>query len=364
MMGRPVVSVVVIARNEERHIGRALESALEASARLEAEVIFVDSASTDATAEVAGRYPVRLLRLEPGWFLSPAAGRHVGLAAASGEFVFFLDGDSELEAGFLEAALPVLAAGPAVAAVLGKRREVVRTPEGRSRVVEEDAYAVTAVRHWLPGHNIGGSGLYRRRALQEVGGFNPWLCSWEEAELGARLFDAGHHILFIPQPMITHLDHHPLDVGELARRWREKLLLGRGQVLRLYPFRRAPYQGLSRILGMMGLWALLPPLAAAAAILGQPWVLAAWPLSMLALFAAFALRAGGLRKPAFYFLFWTLSAVKLIQGFLMAPRDPADYPLPAGLSPETHHGEAHERPADNHRLLADRQAGQGCAAGP
>jgi cellulose synthase/poly-beta-1,6-N-acetylglucosamine synthase-like glycosyltransferase len=350
------LSVVVIARNEAAHIGRALESALAALQGYDGEVILVDSASTDATLGVAGRYPVRVISLRPGSFLSPAAGRHVGLLASSGDCVFFLDGDSELEAGFFSAALPIFAVEPGVAAVLGRRREVTGLSEGRTQVACEDAYRITQARWWRPGEFIGGSGLYRAAALREVGGFNPWLCSCEEAELATRLFDAGHRLLFIPRPMISHLDHHRLSVGELRRRWRENLLLGRGQVLRLHPFRRAHYRGLWRILGMLALWALLPPLAGAAAAAGKPLLLA-WPALLGALYAAFALHARDLTKPGFYFLAWTLSSLKLIQGFLRRPPEPADYPLP----PELAHlqGEAHERPADNHRLLAGRQTGPG-----
>lgn len=352
------LSVVVIARNEAAHIGRALESALAALQGHEGEVILVDSASTDATLGVAGRYPARVIRLRPDAFLSPAAGRHVGLLASSGDYVFFLDGDSELEAGFLSAALPIFAVEPGVAAVLGRRREVAGLSEGRTEVACEDAYRITQARWWRPGESLGGSGLYRAAALREVGGFNPWLCSCEEAELTTRLFDAGHRLLFIPRPMISHLDHHPPSVGELRRRWRENLLLGRGQVLRLHPFRRAHYAGLWRILGMLALWALLPVLAGAAAAAHEARLLLAWPALLSALYAAFALKAASLTKPGFYFLAWSLSSLKLIQGFLRRLPEPTDYPLPPELA-HPRQGEAHERPADNHRLLAGRQTGPG-----
>ncbi len=354
-MAAPQLSVVIIARNEESHLGRVLESVLAAVRAIGAEVIVVDSASTDATAAVAKGFPVRVIELDPGWPLSPAAGRHVGFQAASAESVFFLDGDSELEPGFLAAGLRVLAQDARVAAVLGRRREVRCLEDGAEVVAEEDRYAVTGPRRWRPAERIGGSGLYRAAALRMLGGFNPWLCSYEEAELATRLHQAGLHLLFIPRPMITHLDHRPFTVRELRRRWRENLLLGRGQVLRLHPFCRPLYVGLSRVFGMLGCLAALPLVGAAALAGGDARWLAAWPALMAALFAGYTLRSRGLSKPLFYFLAWSVEAVQLVRGFVRRPRDPADYPIPAACSgPPSRalQGGAYERPADNHRLLA------------
>jgi glycosyltransferase involved in cell wall biosynthesis len=351
-VARVRVSVVVIARNEEARIGRALESVFAAVQGLGAEVIFVDSASTDNTVAAAQRFPVRLIGLDPGWPLSPAAGRHAGFHAASGGYVFFLDGDSELEPGFLEAALPLLEARPEVAAVLGQRREL-SFEAGRAVVVEEDHYRISQPRLFRPGECIGGSGLYRAAALREVGGFNPWIRSCEEAELCLRLHDAGHKLLFIPQPMISHLDHREPSVGELRRRWRDNLLLGRGQVLRLHPFRRPHYEGLARILEMLGCLVALPLLALAAFAAGSPGLLLAWPAFMAAAYAVFALRSRSAVKPLYYFLHWSLAACKLVEGFARRPRDPAEYPVPTAncSTPGTPQGEADERPAGNHRLL-------------
>jgi len=60
---------------------------------------------------------------------------------------------------------------------------------------------------------LGGSALYRREALIEAGGFNPYLRSAEENELGQRLRKNGHRLLSIPVNMITH---HTGAVGEWA----------------------------------------------------------------------------------------------------------------------------------------------------
>src|SRR5215469_3560219 len=62
---RPMVelSVVLITKNQAWNIARLIESVLDAtSSVLSKEIILVDSASTDQTVEIAGRYPVTILR--------------------------------------------------------------------------------------------------------------------------------------------------------------------------------------------------------------------------------------------------------------------------------------------------------------
>ena len=55
------------------------------------EVIIVDDCSTDNTVEIAGRYPVRIIRMEKNG--GPAKARNRGVEAAQGDIIFFLDSD-------------------------------------------------------------------------------------------------------------------------------------------------------------------------------------------------------------------------------------------------------------------------------
>ena len=80
-----MISVVIRAYNEEEHIGRLLEGILQQSKK-NVEIVLVDSGSTDATLEVASRYPVKVVHVQPDEF---SFGRSLnrGIAAASGEIV-------------------------------------------------------------------------------------------------------------------------------------------------------------------------------------------------------------------------------------------------------------------------------------
>jgi hypothetical protein len=91
---RPLISAVVPTRNRSVLLREALESAFAVEGRgdlFDLEVIVVDDASTDATAEVAARYPVRYIRHASNRGLS--ASRNTGIAASRGRYIAFLDDD-------------------------------------------------------------------------------------------------------------------------------------------------------------------------------------------------------------------------------------------------------------------------------
>lgn len=83
------VSVVIAAYNAAEHIGRALRS-LRRQSRVPDEIIVVDDGSEDNTAAAARFHGARVLTQSNA---GPAAARNVGIRAASGEWIAFLDAD-------------------------------------------------------------------------------------------------------------------------------------------------------------------------------------------------------------------------------------------------------------------------------
>ncbi|MFI2490411.1 glycosyltransferase [Promicromonospora kroppenstedtii] len=106
MHSPPLVSIVLSVHNDETWIANAIESCLRQSVE-QFEVICVDDASTDGTSAVIEGFRsrderIRLIRLERNG--SAFQGRRVGIMAARGEYVLFLDGDDELAPDAVEKA--------------------------------------------------------------------------------------------------------------------------------------------------------------------------------------------------------------------------------------------------------------------
>jgi glycosyltransferase involved in cell wall biosynthesis len=87
---QPAISLIIPVRNGAATIGKCLEAAL-ASRCAGLEVIVVDDASQDGSAEIVRRYPCALVRLAR--HSGAAAARNAGARHASGKLLFFTDAD-------------------------------------------------------------------------------------------------------------------------------------------------------------------------------------------------------------------------------------------------------------------------------
>jgi hypothetical protein len=127
-----LVSILIPARNEEDKIGAALEAAL-ASRCVSIEVLVMDDASSDRTAEIVNRFAeqdsrVRLLTapsLEPGWTGKVHACHHLA-QAARGDYLLFVDADVRLKPDGA-AALAGHAGATGAALVSAVPRQITRT---------------------------------------------------------------------------------------------------------------------------------------------------------------------------------------------------------------------------------------------
>ncbi len=193
-----VLSVVIIGRNEGARLTRCIRSVLAMrNVRGPFEIIYVDSASSDGSAERAKELGASVIVVHPQR-PSAALGRNAGWRAARAPVVLFLDGDTILNPDFVAKALPLLK-DPKVAVVWGHRRELRPEASIYNRVLDLD---------WIyppgPSEFCGGDALMRRSALERVEGFDERLIAGEEPELCQRLRTQGLRIEHIDQPMTLH----------------------------------------------------------------------------------------------------------------------------------------------------------------
>lgn len=112
------VSVIIPAYNAERFLGEAIQNALNQQVPLE--VIVVNDGSTDATADVAKKFPVTYLYQENG---GQASARNLGAWNSQGDFIAFLDSDDLWPATKLEVQMKFLQDNPEVDMVFGHAQQ-------------------------------------------------------------------------------------------------------------------------------------------------------------------------------------------------------------------------------------------------
>jgi glycosyltransferase involved in cell wall biosynthesis len=176
----PLVSVVVTCFNQACFLADAIESVL-AQSYPRREVLIVDDGSTDATAAVAQRYPVRY-RWQPNAGL--ASARNAGIAATGGALLAFLDADDRLLPGALEAGVGCHRDHGGCGLVYGSYVYIdgagrrIAAPVRRRAV--GDAYAALLCKNHIGMH---ATVTYRRAALEQAGGFDPALAACEDHDV-------------------------------------------------------------------------------------------------------------------------------------------------------------------------------------
>ncbi len=104
-MSRPLISVCILSYNRKPFLIATLDHLIEHRDRLNLEIIVVDNASSDGSAEIVREYAEKHgivgLPQDKNWGVSP--GRNIGYRAASGDFLLSLDEDSIPSVELLEA---------------------------------------------------------------------------------------------------------------------------------------------------------------------------------------------------------------------------------------------------------------------
>lgn len=214
------LGIVTIGRNEGERLRRCLLSLLGRGLP----VVYVDSASTDGSPELARSLGAEVVELDPSQPVGVPRARNAGFQRLGQldpqlRFVQFVDGDCELVEGWLERAYRVLEEHPEVALVTGRRRE---------RFPERSTYNRLADLEWdMPLGEIEGSHgdiMVRAEAFRQAAGFDPAVLVGEDYELCVRLRKLGWVLLRIDAAMT----HHDMAMTRFAQWWRRSIRSGYG----------------------------------------------------------------------------------------------------------------------------------------
>ncbi|MDJ0927436.1 MAG: glycosyltransferase [Gammaproteobacteria bacterium] len=325
--GAPDWTVIVIARNEEATIAASLESVVRAFEGRSYELIFVDSASTDGTVAIAKQFPARVFGLPPNAPMRPSVGRHVGLKFARGKWILFLDGDSTLYGSWVDLAEAAFGADPMLAGVAGDSEQIVPLSNGQT---DEYLYPFPES-DYDHADFLGASAAYRREALEQAGGFNPFMRAAEEEELGARLRKSNYWLTRLRAPMTREFAKHASETAsELFRRIGRRFFVGIGQIVRHAHAHDLPVrEGLIIVRRYLQYFVLLVlgVLSCIVTIITGKWAfVGAWAALMIVVVALFVIRTRSVRKPLYYLLEWTLTSPIVVWGILQRPRTEAEFP--------------------------------------
>lgn len=189
------ISFIIPARNEELLLAKSLEQIRHSATAVGRpfEVIVVDDASTDRTAEIVVQHGARLVSVE---LHNIAAVRNAGAAVAKGDVLIFLDADTLLPERTLRAILQALARG-AVGGGASVRFD------GKLNWLQRYLAVLFGIFWQRLGGWAAGCCVYARRdAFEQVGGFNPKFFAAEEREITRALKRLGKFVI-VWEPVYT-----------------------------------------------------------------------------------------------------------------------------------------------------------------
>nr|WP_199237071.1 glycosyltransferase family 2 protein [Kribbella antiqua] len=206
----PPVSVVMPVLNEERHLEEAVGRVLDQDYPGELEVVLAIGPSKDRTQEIADKLAEAdgRITIVPNPTGKTPAGLNVGIAHAKHDILVRVDGHGALTAGYITRAVEVL--DETGADNVGG----VMAAEGRTPVEMAVACAYRSrlglgASTFHQGGKAGPAdtvylGVFRRAALERVGGFDETMHRAQDWELNYRIRKTGGLIWFCPDLSVTY----------------------------------------------------------------------------------------------------------------------------------------------------------------
>jgi len=206
-------SISILTKNDELNIGACLEAVYSQRAVGKFEVVLVDSGSTDATVQIAKRFPIRIEQIRPEEF-HHARTRNFAASLGTGAVIVNLSSDAipasdmwlqELTANFQD---------PAVGAVYGRqlpkpasrieRQVTFDTIYGEQRIVKDPACRAGSGYKFYHFSDVNSA---LRRNMWELIQYPESFKVFEDLAIAKRILDAGWKIVYEPEALVFHSHH-------------------------------------------------------------------------------------------------------------------------------------------------------------
>ncbi len=203
----PFISIIIPVRNRPDDIAQCLESLLKLDYPPdEKEIIVVDDASDDNTADVVSSFPVKLLKNQKR--MQASYSRNLAAKEAKGEILAFIDSDCTADPLWLKDLVSCFndksnaAAGGLVDSWFDKKaldryekKSSSLNMGGRSKSIKEDGKFF-----YLPTCNL----LVRKDIFMKLDGFNVSMTVGEDVDFCWRLTNSGYEIEYRPSGTVFH----------------------------------------------------------------------------------------------------------------------------------------------------------------
>lgn len=236
----PECSVIIPVFNQAALTQRCLEAVVGRSG---CEVVVVDDASTDATAERLDRWGDRITVVRHAANQGFATSCNDGARAARGRHLVFLNNDTLPEPGWLDALLRHAAGNPGAAVIGAKLLYPTRTIQHAGVVICQDGYPRHVYSGFPEQHPAtcrsrrfqvvtGACMLVRRPVFEGLGGFDAgYRNGFEDVDLCLRAGAAGHEVHYCAESVVVHLEsvspgrfrNDRDNVARYRARWQERV---------------------------------------------------------------------------------------------------------------------------------------------
>jgi cellulose synthase/poly-beta-1,6-N-acetylglucosamine synthase-like glycosyltransferase len=220
----PSICVLIPAYNEETVLDGTIDALLAAGCNLR-DIYVVDDKSTDNTAEIARQRHVNVYTVPENGGKARAqrqALNHFGLTDKY-DWVVFLDGDSKVDIGFLEALSEVASHDPSVGLYVGQVKSVNNNHVYSAARAHEYTYGHDVTKHGQSNFNVvvvspGCASMYRSDVLEQLH-IDPTTLA-EDMDLTMQVHRRGHSVKYVPSAGVYTQD--PNNFGDYYKqilRW-------------------------------------------------------------------------------------------------------------------------------------------------
>jgi GT2 family glycosyltransferase len=215
----PLVSIIIANLNGKAHLRRCLRS-IEKQSHSNHEIVVVDNGSVDGSCEfVEESFPrVRIIKLDRNVGFAEAS--NIGASASRGEYLTFLNNDTEVDVNWLKELVQVFKRDPSVGCAQSKQMQFA----DRSRLLGvggfidrwgfpyAKGYGETDVGQYDKVDDIffaaGSCLMARRSTLDTIGLFDSrYFLYYEDVDLCWRAHLSGYRVVYVPESVYYHVGY-------------------------------------------------------------------------------------------------------------------------------------------------------------